>query len=167
VFVVDTNLLLYAVNPDADEHSVARALLDEWRADDQPWFLTWGIAYEFLRVSTHPKVFPKPLMLARAQEWLDVLLRTPGLSVLLETDRHREVLREIAEEYPRLKGNILHDTHIAALMREHGVTEIRTADTDFHQFDFLTVVNPLEPGRLRDRGKRAYGSKKPARARRT
>ena len=37
----------------------------------------------------------------------------------------------------------MHNLHIAALMREHGVTEIRTADTDFHQFKFLQVVNPL------------------------
>jgi predicted nucleic acid-binding protein len=28
-------------------------------------------------------------------------------------------------------------------MREHGVREVRTADTDFHQFPFLEVVNPL------------------------
>jgi hypothetical protein len=28
-------------------------------------------------------------------------------------------------------------------MLEHGVMEIRTADTDFHQFPFLRVVNPL------------------------
>jgi len=31
----------------------------------------------------------------------------------------------------------------AALMREHGVVEIRTADMGFHQFKFLRVVNPL------------------------
>ena len=35
-----------------------------------------------------------------------------------------------------------HDLHIAAVMREHGITEIG-ADTDFHQFKFLRVVNPL------------------------
>jgi predicted nucleic acid-binding protein len=28
-------------------------------------------------------------------------------------------------------------------MREHGVQEIVTADTDFLQFPFLRVVNPL------------------------
>jgi predicted nucleic acid-binding protein len=28
-------------------------------------------------------------------------------------------------------------------MKEHGIPEIRTADTDFHQFPFLRVVNPL------------------------
>jgi predicted nucleic acid-binding protein len=37
----------------------------------------------------------------------------------------------------------LHDLHIAALMREHGVAEIRTADIGFHEFKFLRVVNPL------------------------
>lgn len=42
-----------------------------------------------------------------------------------------------------LGGNVVHDLHIAALMVEHGVTEIRTADTDFHQFEFLRVRNPL------------------------
>jgi hypothetical protein len=28
-------------------------------------------------------------------------------------------------------------------MREHGVPEIVSADTDFVQFSFLTVTNPL------------------------
>jgi len=31
-------------------------------------------------------------------------------------------------------------------MREHGVREIVTADTDFLQFDFLRVTNPLRRG---------------------
>ena len=37
----------------------------------------------------------------------------------------------------------VHDLHTATLMREHGVSEIRTADADFHQFAFLDVINPL------------------------
>jgi predicted nucleic acid-binding protein len=53
------------------------------------------------------------------------------------------VLDELAALHPRLRGNVVHDLHTAALMREHGVAEIRTADADFYQFPFLTVVNPL------------------------
>ena len=30
------------------------------------------------------------------------------------------------------------------VLREHGIEEIRTADADFLQFRFLTVVSPLE-----------------------
>ncbi len=144
MFVVDTNILLYAVNPDSPDHPAARGALERWRSEAGPWFLTWGIAYEFLRVSTHRRVFPRPLRLREARNWLDLLLATPGVSLLTETDRHRSVLEELSEAHPRMAGNVLHDLHTAALMREHGVSEIRTADTDFHQFAFLRVVNPLE-----------------------
>lgn len=34
------------------------------------------------------------------------------------------------------------DTDVV-LMREHGIKEIRTADTDFLEFRFVRVVNPL------------------------
>ena len=145
MFVVDTNLLLYAVNPDAEDHEVARTLIEEWRHGDRAWFLTWSIVYEFLRVSTHQKVFPRPLTLGRAREWIAILLSCPSAGLLVPTDRHMAVLEELATRHPRLRGSVIHDLHTAAVMREHGVTEIRTADADFHQFTFLTVVNPLGP----------------------
>jgi predicted nucleic acid-binding protein len=62
---------------------------------------------------------------------------------LVETDRHSEVLEELSRLHPRVSGNLVHDFHTAVLMKEHGIAEIRTADTDFHQFPFLRVVNPL------------------------
>jgi uncharacterized protein len=143
VFVVDTNILLYAVNPDAPEHEAARGLLEQWRAEDRPWFLTWRIFYEFLRVSTHRAVFSKPLDATSAREFLRVLMLSPSADFLVETERHEQVLDEVIRAHPRLAGNVTHDLHIAVLMREHGVPEIRTADTDFRQFRFLEVVNPL------------------------
>jgi len=143
VFVIDTNLLLYAVNPDSPEHGQARRLLEDWRGGDRPWFLTWGIIYEFLRVATHPRVFPSPITLAQAGDWIEALLAGRNDAILVATDRHPAVLAELVASHPRLRGNPVHDLHIAALMREHGVPEIRTADTDFHQFGFLRVVNPL------------------------
>ena len=143
MFVVDTNLLLYAVNPDSPDHGRARAVLEEWRRGEISWFITWGIVYEFLRVSTHAAVFPRPLDLPSARAWIEALLAGPRSALLVETARHDEILAELVAAHPRLRGNVVHDLHTAALMREHGVTEIRTADTDFHQFPFLTVVNPL------------------------
>ena len=144
MFVVDTNILLYAVNPDSPDHARARSALEEWRSDGSPWFLTWGIAYEFLRVSTHRRVFHDPLALTQAHSWLDALLETPGLGVLVETDRHRRGLDELARAHPRVSGTLLHDLLTVALMKEHGVSEIRTADTDFHQFPSVRVTNPLD-----------------------
>ena len=118
-------------------------MLNEWRTGAELWCATWSIFYEFLRVTTHRAVFPRPLGFQQAWSFIAALLLSTSFRLLVETDRHAEILNQLAAEYPRLGGNRLHDLHIAALMREHGVTEIRTADTHFHQFKFLRVVNPL------------------------
>lgn len=97
-------------------------------------------------MSTHGRVFPDPLSLAQAQEWIALLLASPAAGLLVPTERHSAVLKELTQQFPRLRGNVIHDLHTVALMREHGVTEVRTADTDFHQFGFLTVVKPLVDG---------------------
>src|SRR5438046_396214 len=80
---------------------------------------------------------------ADAWRFIYSLRSSPSFGVLTETDRHAEVVRDLMREYPRISGNRMHDLHIAALMREHGIAEIRTADTGFHEFKFLRVVNPL------------------------
>jgi hypothetical protein len=41
-----------------------------------------------------------------------------------------------------VRGNLVHDAHTAILMREHGIHEIYTRDTDFHRFSVLRVVYP-------------------------
>jgi hypothetical protein len=45
--------------------------------------------------------------------------------------------------YRPVAGNLLHDAHTAILMREHGIRQICTRDTDFHQFAFLEVIDPV------------------------
>jgi len=143
MFVVDTNVLIYAADQDSEFHPPCRVLLEQWRRQRSPWYLTWSICYEFLRVSTHPKVFRKPWRLAAAWQFLDAVLATPTVSVLLAGDRHSEVLRETLAEFPHLRGNILHDLSTVVLMREHGIQRIITRDNDFHRFSFVHVVDPL------------------------
>jgi predicted nucleic acid-binding protein len=60
----------------------------------------------------------------------------------IETERHQRVpSASLAEEGG--EGNLFHDVHTAALMREHGIKRIVTRDTDFQRFPFLEVVDPL------------------------
>jgi predicted nucleic acid-binding protein len=40
-------------------------------------------------------------------------------------------------------GNLFFDLRTAALMREHGIRDIYTTDTDFLQFAGIRVINPL------------------------
>jgi len=146
MFVVDTNVLLHAVNPDSPDHERAFEAFETWRRGDRAWFLTWGIVYEFLRVSTRRSVFPAPVNLPAARAWIGALLDNPRCGILVESERHAAVLQETVEQHPRLAGNPVHDLHTAVLMKEHGIEEIRTSDTDVHQFGFLRVVDPLVPG---------------------
>lgn len=143
MFVVDANLFIYAANPEMEQHERARLALTEWRAGPDSWFTTWSILYEFLRVATHPNVFKQPRTWEQAWEFVRALLASPRFGVLVETERHAEVTSDLGAEYPWVSGSIMHDFHTVALMREHGITEIRTADTDFRRFKHLRVVNPL------------------------
>jgi predicted nucleic acid-binding protein len=62
--------------------------------------------------------------------------------LLHETDEHDRVLAEVLRT-TKVEGNLIHDAHIVALMMEHGVGEIITADQDFHRFKQIHVVNPF------------------------
>ena len=143
MFVVDTNVLVYAANSTVPQHSACREHLLRWRQRHDPWYLTWSIGYEFLRVSTHLRVLPQPLTATEAWSFLTALLASPGLRVLGPGPNHPPLLAELLAELPSLRGNRFHDAHIAVLMREHGVSRIVTGDTDFHRFSALEVIDPL------------------------
>lgn len=145
MLVFDTNVLVYAADRDCPEHADCRRVLDEARAGSLPWHLTWTTIYEFLRVVTHPRVFRKPWSIAKAWEFVDVLLASPSLSVLLETGHHAATARSVMGAVAGLRGNAVHDAHIVALMREHGVRRVCTRNAEFHRFDAIEVVDPLEP----------------------
>jgi len=124
-------------------HSRCLELLDEWREGSAPWFIPRSVCYEFLRVSTHPGVFRDPFTANEALKLIDSLLAAPGATMLVATDCHAAVLRQTLDELPHLRGSIMHDLHIAVLMREHGISRIVTRDLGFHRFAFLTVIDPL------------------------
>ena len=144
MFVIDTNILLYAADKHAPEHDVCRKFLLLCRRESSPWHLTWGIVYEFLRVATHPRVFQKPLDIAHAWQFIQSLIASQSLSMLLETDRHSQVATEVASDIPLLSGNIMFDCRTAVLMKEHGIKKIYTRDTDFNRFPFLEIIDPLQ-----------------------
>jgi predicted nucleic acid-binding protein len=85
----------------------------------------------------------RPWNAAAAWEFVMALLASPGLTVLVATQRHADVATEVLAELTHLAGNLLHDAHTAILMREHGIRRICTRDTDFNQCPFLEVIHPL------------------------
>jgi toxin-antitoxin system PIN domain toxin len=143
MLVVDTNVLVDAANRASEFHEPCHRTIAHCQAQTSPWYLSWPICYEFLRICTHPNILPKPWSLSAAWRFLETLLQSPTAGVLLPTSRHTELFSMLVSEIPHLRGNILHDAHTAVLMREHGIKEIYTRDTDFHRFPFLKVIDPL------------------------
>lgn len=145
MFVVDTNVLVYAARTDSPFHAPCHELVQRWRAQRGAWFTTWSVLYEFLRVMTHRAATPRPWDVNGAWGFVQALLASPGFSVLAATERHAEVAEEVFRAVPDLAGKRIHDAHIAILMREHGVRRIYTRDTDFFRFPFLEPVDPVRP----------------------
>ncbi|MBI2345954.1 MAG: PIN domain-containing protein [Deltaproteobacteria bacterium] len=142
--MLDTNILVYAVNQEGPRHEPAKAYLSDLLASPGPWYLCWAIVYEFLRVVTHPKVFASPLPWRDAWQFLEVLLGVPNVELLYESEEHAEVLEMLLESVRNPSGNLMHDCHIAALLKENGVGVLYTHDTDFRLFPFLKVIDPFE-----------------------
>lgn len=140
MFVVDTPVLLYAADRDSPDRVKCRTLIENWRQRSSPWHLTWGIIYEFLRVSTHPNVFRKPFSLTQAWSFVEVVLASPTLTVLAPTRQHHRVVSEVFYETPGIRGNLFFAAQTVILMREHGIKTIYTQDATFNRFPFLEVV---------------------------
>ena len=144
MLAVDTNVLVYAADAHSQFHADCRRWLDRQRSRTGAWYVSWPIVYEFLRVATHPRIMRQPWTAPKAWEFVTSLLASPGISVLVPTQRHADVASEVFSELPYLAGNILHDAHTAILMREHGIRQICTRDTDFSRFPFLEIIDPLQ-----------------------
>lgn len=145
MFLVDTNVLVHAARSDSPFHGPCREAVERWRRQQGAWFTTWSVVYEFLRVMTHRGATPKPWPVRGAWGFVEALLASPGFSVLAATPRHAAVAAEVLGALPDLSGRLLHDAHIAVLMREHGIRRIYTRDTDFFRFPFLEPVDPVRP----------------------
>lgn len=142
--LIDTNLLLYAANADAPEHGITYNFLMEAGQSAGRWYLTEGIVYEFLRVATHPRLFPRPLTKQQALAFLAPFWSTPTFTILTAGDRHWELLKQEVNAIPHPVGNLFFDIRTLVLMREHGIRTVYTTDTDFLQFKGIEVVNPLQ-----------------------
>ena len=142
--VFDTNVLVHAAREDSEFHVPCQRRVAEAATGPIDAFLTWNVCYEFLRVITHHRIYPQPWSLQDGCNFLTALLTSPGFSLLLPTPDHLPILLQVAAELPDIRGNLVHDMHTAVLMREHGITQICTLDSDFRRFPFLEIVNPLE-----------------------
>ena len=142
--VYDTNVLIYAVDDRSEFHDACLRRVESVRMGHTLGFLTWNICYEFLRVTSHPRVLSNPWNLSDGARFLTQLLEDPGFHLLHHTEYHLSVLFQITQDFPEIRGNLVHDMHTAILMREHSISQICTMDSDFRRFPFIEVIDPRQ-----------------------
>ena len=69
----------------------------------------------------------------------DAVKRVEALS---EEEGFLSIYREVGGLFP-VRGNLVPDAHLAALLYQHGVRILYTNDRDFKKFDFLDVRDPF------------------------
>lgn len=142
MILVDANLLLYAYDAAASEHSKARSWLETVLAKPEPVLFPWQSIHAFLRIATNPRAWKAPLTIEEARAIVDELLSLPNVVTLSPGERHWDILRELVAD-SQCRGPLVADAVLAALAIEHGA-ELYTNDRDFSRFHNLRVVNPLE-----------------------
>lgn len=138
---VDANVLLYASDTASPRHDPAARLLATLAAGPGLVHLFWPVAMAYLRISTHPAVFARPLEPALARANLDGLLSRPHVRCPGESAGFWSVFTETTAG-DVIRGNLITDAHIATLMRQHGVGSIWTSDRDFRRFPDIAVLDP-------------------------
>lgn len=139
--LVDANLLLYAVHEGADRHEAAAAWLTEQLNGSRRVGIPWSSLGAFLRISTHPRAFPRPLSPTTAWERVSDWLASPVAWIPAPGPEHPRVLGQLIATH-EVRGNLVPDAMLAALAIEHGLTLCST-DTDFARFSELRWQDPL------------------------
>lgn len=139
---LDVNILLYASDSTSRFHVEATAFLQSLIKGSEACYLCWVTIMSYLRMATHPRIFSSPLSPAAAESNVRQLLARPQFRTIAETDGFWSVYEEIAADTP-VRGNLVPDAHLAALLKLHGIRTLYTCDRDFLKFRFLHVVDPL------------------------
>lgn len=136
----DVNVLVAASRLDHPHHVVAYAWLKTALGIQRLAILSM-VAWGFLRLVTHPKVFLEPTPLAAAQAFLRAILDAPRVFVPAVGEEWPEVERLCTQH--GLTGNAIPDAWIAAAARHHHL-HLVTFDKGFRKLLKPSMVTVLK-----------------------
>lgn len=144
MLLLDANLLLYAVHTRMPQHEAAAGWLAEQLNGPRRVGLPWQSLAAFLRISTHPRAFERPLDATTAWGLVAAWLDAPAAWIPNPGGNYAALLGELLGRY-EVRGNLVPDAQLAALALEHGLTVCST-DTDFARFGEVSWLDPLAAG---------------------
>lgn len=137
--VLDTNAIVHAINADSDRHRHVLALIERMKAGGHRFCVTEQIVREFLVVVTQSRFLSKPLSPEVARRVAtDLLYR---FVFLPSNNQSRLNLLDLIARHG-LKGNVIHDANIVAVMAAHGVRNLLIYNRrDFSSFEEIALID--------------------------
>jgi uncharacterized protein len=141
-YSVDVNVLLYASDRSSRHFEAARQFLDSCVTGPELLCLAWPTLMSYVRIATHPRIFTTPLSPAEAVGNVDALLGLPQVRAVSERENFLEAFAHVATGVT-VRGNLVPDAHVAAILFQHGVRTLYSNDRDFMKFESLDVRDPF------------------------
>jgi uncharacterized protein len=141
-YSLDVDVLLYASDRSSERHQAARTFLESCAAGPQVLCLTWPTLLAYLRIATHPRIFTAPLTPDEALGNIAALLALPHVRAIAELDGFLDAYRHVAHGVP-VRGNLVPDAQVAAILFQHGVGTLYSSDRDFRKFESLDIRDPF------------------------
>ena len=141
-YSVDVNVLLYASDRSSDRHERARRFVETCAAGPEIVCLTWPTLMSYVRIATHPRIFAAPLNPDEAVGNVAALLGLPHVRVVSELDGFLDAYKRVAG-HMSVRGNLVPDANLAAILFQHGVRTLYTNDRGFRKFESLDVRDPF------------------------
>ncbi len=141
---LDTNILVYAANEDAEEHQPARKLIADALQEPFKWMVADQVLFELYQALRNPKILQNPLSAEATAARLDFLYQQSGF-LRCRYDAHcwnpvYEILRR--PETPRQRT---FDVVLGVTLARNGVTHFYTRNArDFTGIGFKEVINPID-----------------------
>jgi predicted nucleic acid-binding protein len=139
---VDCNILVQLAIGDHPANPKTFAAVQSATGQGQKLVLPWVVATEFLHIVTDPRRFSPPLSMAVALDWLKEFLALPTVALIVGTDESLNKTISWMRLHQLGRKRIL-DTHLAAILHEHGITRLMTSNPgDFSVFASFELVVP-------------------------
>lgn len=141
MILVDANLLLYAANRAAPDHTRARTWLDDRLNGSVAVGLPWPSLLAFVRLATNPAILKHPITTAEAWRQVEEWLACEPAWTPVPAEGHRGIVGGFLKA-SWMTSRLVPDAHLAALAIEHGLI-LQSTDGDFARFPGLKWENPL------------------------
>ena len=141
MIVPDINLLIYAYDEESPFHEKAARWWKDTLSGEEPVGLPQVVVFGFVRVSTNPGAFRRPMTPAEASGHVRSWTAQPVVSQLDVDASHVEAVLKSLDGLGTA-GNLVTDAQIAAVAIVHDAV-VHTTDTDFIRFTGLRWFNPI------------------------